>query len=646
MAHRKWFAVLGLAVVLALAPAFSQAQICTQHTFLGNRPDEGNPGWHSEAQGLTHDADNWYASQNPGLFITPAGEIVGGPQLWRIPVTHDLASGADCGDAGVSCKRLVHTPLFALGYNHYGDIDFFQFGDRGFIVVPIEGGDPGPAMAFFRADETLEFLGLAPVAPQNKSGWVAVDPAGDLISSSSPIADHFNRFHVAWIALPEHTPADPVVPVLTFVDEPLLPRDDAGLPLEFEHPQGGEFSDDGQLFYFANGFVGDPGPSWGLHVFRNRPGSPAECAPATTCTIARRIERSHNGPGGFAFEFDSTSPVEEEAEGLTFWDLDADGRAPNVAGQLHAILLDNDFFGDDVYVKHYRLSLEDSAAPAITCPADAAAECSVHGGVGAADAQLSSFFAGASATDACDELVVISSDAPALFPLGSTAVNFTATDDALNTSSCQAHVLVADTIPPSVTCPAPASVECTGAGGIASSDPQLASFFAGAAATDVCDAAVALANDAPAFLPLGQTLVTFTGSDDSLNAASCSSPVTVADTTAPELTVTLSHEALWPPNHELVPVTATVSVTDRCDPSASFELVSLASNEPDNGTGDGDTVGDVQGAALGTADSAFRLRAERSGLGNGRVYTIVYRAVDASGNATVVTAYVRVPHRQ
>jgi hypothetical protein len=636
---------------LAFLSFFDASPICTQHTYLGNRPDEGNPGWHREAQGLAHDADNWYVSQNPGFFLPPGGPLQGGPQLWRIPVTHDLAAGVDCGDAGVSCKRLLDTPLFGLGYNHYGDIDFFQTAARTFLVVPIEGGDPGPAMAFFRGDETLEFLGLAPVAPQGQSGWVAVDPTGDLISSGSPIADHFNRFHVDWAAIPEHTPPDPVVPVLTMLGAPLLPRDEAG-PLQFEHPQGGEFSDDGQLFYFANGFIGDAGPSWGLHVFRNRPGTAAECAPFPTCTIARRIERSHNGPGGFAFEFDSEcdtlDPFDpcEEAEGLTFWDLDADPRAPNVGGQLHAILLDNDISEDDVYVKHYRLALEDREAPAITCPADANAECSVTGGVGAGDPQLAPFFAGVSATDTCDEQVSIASDAPPLFPLGSTPVSFTATDDALNASSCLAHVAVVDTTPPAITCPAPAAVECTGGGGIAATDPQLAPFFAGASASDVCDGSVSLSNDAPAFLPLGVTPVTFTAADDSANATACASAVTVADTAAPQISVTLSADTLWPPNHRLVPVTATVAVTDRCDPAVSFQLVSVASNEPDDGLGDGHTTGDVQGAAVGTADTSFLLRAERSGGGVGRIYTIVYRATDGSGNSSLAAAFVHVPHNR
>lgn len=79
------------------------------------------------------------------------------------------------------------------------------------------------------------------------------------------------------------------------------------------------------------------------------------------CTVAKRLERSHNGPGGFAYEFNHSSTVKEEPEGLTFWDLDADERAPGLRGQLHVVLLDNDAItADDVYVKHYRLSSEDS----------------------------------------------------------------------------------------------------------------------------------------------------------------------------------------------------------------------------------------------------------------------------------------------
>jgi hypothetical protein len=120
--------------------------------------------------------------------------------------------------------------------------------------------------------------------------------------------------------------------------------------------------------------------------------------------------------------------------------------------------------------------------------------------------------------------------------------------------------------------------------------------------------------------------------------------VTVADTVAPQISVTLSEDMLWPPNHQLVPVMATVAVTDRCDPAVSFQLVSIASNEPDDGGGDGDTTGDIQDAAVGTPDTTFLLRAERSGGGGGRIYTVVYRATDGSGNSSLAAAFVRVPH--
>ena len=42
--------------------------------------------------------------------------------------------------------------------------------------------------------------------------------------------------------------------------------------------------------------------------------------------------------------------------------------------------------------------------------------------------------------------------------------------------------------------------------------------------------------------------------------------VKVADRTPPTLTVTLSPTVLWPPDHKLIPITATIAVSDTCDP--------------------------------------------------------------------------------
>lgn len=119
--------------------------------------------------------------------------------------------------------------------------------------------------------------------------------------------------------------------------------------------------------------------------------------------------------------------------------------------------------------------------------------------------------------------------------------------------------------------------------------------------------------------------------------------VEVVDTTPPALTVALSPNVLWPPDHRLMTIAAGIEVTDSCDASPRVELVSIASNEADNGLGDGDTAGDIQQASIGADDRTFLLRTERSGRGIGRTYTVTYRATDASGNSTTATATVTVP---
>lgn len=119
----------------------------------------------------------------------------------------------------------------------------------------------------------------------------------------------------------------------------------------------------------------------------------------------------------------------------------------------------------------------------------------------------------------------------------------------------------------------------------------------------------------------------------------------IVDDTPPEIDVVLDPTLLWPPNHKMVPITAEVEVTDNCG-IADFVLAGIESNEPDNGTGDGDTPDDIQDAKFGTADTEFLLRAERSGRGKGRIYTVTYSAIDSSDNQTDDSAEVVVPHSQ
>lgn len=129
--------------------------------------------------------------------------------------------------------------------------------------------------------------------------------------------------------------------------------------------------------------------------------------------------------------------------------------------------------------------------------------------------------------------------------------------------------------------------------------------------------------------------------------ASGSAPLEILDVESPVLEVSVSPSILWPsPNHKLEEVRASVKVSDNCDPSTAISLVSVSSSEPETGViGAKDKSPDIGGVAIGTDDRAFFLRAERGTSGNaaGRVYTVTYRAVDASGNASEASALVTVP---
>ena len=126
----------------------------------------------------------------------------------------------------------------------------------------------------------------------------------------------------------------------------------------------------------------------------------------------------------------------------------------------------------------------------------------------------------------------------------------------------------------------------------------------------------------------------------------------------PKVSVSLSSDVLWPANGKMHEIEATIIGGDACGASPDVYLTSVESNEPDSGTGGKDieydiqdveydiqdVEYDIQDVEYDTDDRVFRLRAERSKGGDGRVYTVTYLIIDGCGEETTVKATVTVPH--
>jgi hypothetical protein len=142
-------------------------------------------------------------------------------------------------------------------------------------------------------------------------------------------------------------------------------------------------------------------------------------------------------------------------------------------------------------------------------------------------------------------------------------------------------------------------------------------------------------------LPKGSHSITVMVADGKGGAASDTTVVTVIDTTPPNINLlSATPSVLWPANHKMVPVSITGVASDNCGPTPVAKIMGVSSNEAINRPGDGNTAPDYQITGNLTLD----LRAERSGTGSGRIYTVTVQATDASGNGSTKTVTITVPH--
>lgn len=248
-----------------------------------------------------------------------------------------------------------------------------------------------------------------------------------------------------------------------------------------------------------------------------------------------------------------------------------------------------------------QVTVIDSEVPTIVCAADL--NLSTDAGSCFATVVLNT----PATSDNCG-VASVTNDAPAQFPIGSTTVTWTVTDNAGNTATCEQIVVVEDTEAPTIFCNEAITSDA---------EPGECAAFVTVITPvvhDNCGVAnlvndVTNTSDASGVYPVGQTVITWTVTDNAGNSTSCTQLVTVLDNELPEI---VCPQDLVLENDSLV-----------CGAVVAYELPAATDN-----------CGVLTYELL-------------SGLASGEVFPVgttevVYAVYDASGNAAQCTFFVTV----
>ena len=184
------------------------------------------------------------------------------------------------------------------------------------------------------------------------------------------------------------------------------------------------------------------------------------------------------------------------------------------------------------------ITVVDDVPPSITCPDDLVLECDSEGIVAA----IEEWLAEASASDECNDVDVDDNYNPLGFTdgcggiTGMQVVTFTAMDECGNIASCTAKITIVDNTPPVVTCPDDLTLEC----GADNNDLLIQAWLEfGASGTDACGGEVTFETEMGSMSEgcglTGMQVVTFIGSDECGNTASCTAKIIIVDNTPPVL---------------------------------------------------------------------------------------------------------------
>jgi hypothetical protein len=223
--------------------------------------------------------------------------------------------------------------------------------------------------------------------------------------------------------------------------------------------------------------------------------------------------------------------------------------------------------------------VDDSEAPAITCPPDAVIDCD--------ESTLPGNTGSATATDLCDPSAtitfsdnVIGGGCPQESTINRT---WTAMDDCGNASTCLQVITVQDDESPAITCPDDITIDCS-----EGTDPAVTGT---ATATDNCDPTPTLTfsdttvGGGGGGCAQGAIHRTWIATDDCGNSSTCEQLIQIEDEVAPVITCPIDITISCGDN-TLPGNTGTATASDICDltPTITFSDVITGGNCPEEST--------------------------------------------------------------
>ena len=311
------------------------------YRYLGNSANnDKRGGWFDELQGIANDDSHWYFSKNQ----TDSDNS----KIFKVPFSGHLGHNFDIVETWTGrisdCK-------------HVGDLDYHKHNGKGYLVVGADKcGDGHARFAIFRAED----LSLAAqfedrMDLQHKKAPIVAIREGKIYSAKgSRNVEVIHEWAINWGLIPHI--GGSIYP-LNEADHREFKIDNIAYTggwqeNKLHHVQGAAFSSDGQIFYVAVGYC-----KWVAATCK-------WCAPRQIYAFMYKeegswplLKASSYTDGPFKYPVDTRNPggCDEEPEGLTYYDFNkVDNYHEDMKrGELVAILLNNGYPVDKVWIKHY-----------------------------------------------------------------------------------------------------------------------------------------------------------------------------------------------------------------------------------------------------------------------------------------------------